>query len=234
MMATNKDDGPLRLAGEAFTEEKSWKRNREMMTSLPYLDSLNEEERRKVTALIEEELQQSSKKPEDYLAELPELPGSRLENDALMQAELGRIDRGEALEALDLERYNLETPSGAKGKEMNAWKAALENAYAQREHQRNRLVNLELMLKYAAQSHRAHNEALSSHIARVKQNLSKVEANIKEVNSERKLQQTAAGRELQDLELQYFSLVQKNKELELACRQLEENLGTNTADGITA
>lgn len=221
-------DRPLALTGEAYSEEKSWKKHRELITSLPYLDTLGDEEKAIVRGLIEEELKNSDKKPEDYLSELPDLPQSRLESDALLQAELARVGRGEELEALDLTRYNLEAPSGSQKNDLEAWRKALDNAYSQREHQYTRLLNLELMLKYAAQAYRASNEELSEHVDRLQKTLDEIRSTIEQTNAERKLQQVAAGRELNDLQNEYWALLQKNKELDLACRLGDAELEQHT------
>jgi pre-mRNA-splicing factor SPF27 len=49
---------------------------------------------------------------------------------------------------LDTSRYRLDTPEGTKRHDFGAWKASVDNAYSQLEHQYLRITNLELMLKY--------------------------------------------------------------------------------------
>jgi pre-mRNA-splicing factor SPF27 len=44
------------------------------------------------------------------------------------------------------------------------------------------------------------------------------------VNRERKLQQTAAGKELRQLEDQYYGAVRKNIEISLACSKVQEEV----------
>jgi len=50
--------------------------------------------------------------------------------------------------ALDTSRYRLEPPPASKKHDLGAWKACVDNAHSQLEHQYLRIVNLELMLKY--------------------------------------------------------------------------------------
>lgn len=47
---------PLVLANEAFGEQKSWRRNQELIDALPYIDSLEPAEKQAVMAVIEEEV----------------------------------------------------------------------------------------------------------------------------------------------------------------------------------
>lgn len=191
----------------------------------------------------------SEKKPSDYLVELPPVPPSRLEvrlpalpsfrrslasslmspiarflspqGDELLEAELRRAAAGTPLAALDLQRYNLNPPPASQRGDPAAWQAALDNAHAQLEHQRNRLLNLELLLKFGPNSWRAHNEALASHVMRVQGQAAEAAAAVEDLNRERKLQQTAAGRELRALEAEYLSLVAKNVELQGAVERAE-------------
>ena len=47
---------------------------------------------------------------------------------------------------------------------------------------------------------------------------------IDQINRERKLQQTLVGQELADLESEWRALVAKNREIELACGELESEI----------
>ena len=57
--------------------------------------------------------------------------------------------------------------------------------------------------------------------AQLQGQVAETRARIEELNRERKLQQTAAGRELGALERELMSILVKNSELEAACRELE-------------
>jgi pre-mRNA-splicing factor SPF27 len=56
---------------------------------------------------------------------------------------------------LDVTRYQLAAPGPDKAHDPAAWRAAVDNAQAQLEHQHNRVQNLELMLKYGPNTWRA-------------------------------------------------------------------------------
>lgn len=159
--------------------------------------------------------------PSDYLDELPPMPPSQLHDSELVRLELERVARGEALAAMDLERYNLNPPGSSQSSDPAAWQAALDNAHAQLEHQLNRLLNLELLVKYGPVTWRAHNEAVASYVSRLEGEVAAARGAIDELNRERKLQQTAAGRELATLQEEYLTLVAKNAELEAVCCRIE-------------
>ena len=139
----------------------------------------------------------------------------------MLDSEFQRVAGGTPLAALDLQRYNLNPPPPAQRGDPAAWQIALDNAHAQLEHQRNRLLNLELLLKFGPTTWRAHNEALASHVGRLQDEVADTRGAIDQLNRERKLQQMAAGKELRQLESEYLSLVAKNSELEGACAKVE-------------
>ncbi|KAL4428227.1 hypothetical protein ABPG75_002316 [Micractinium tetrahymenae] len=215
---------PLALADVAHGEQKGWRRHTQLVDALPYVDGLSPAEKAAVDKLIEEEMRSSSKKPSDYLSELPPLPEPRYKGDELLEKEMARVAAGEAMQAMDTVRYNLDPPPPSRRNDFNAWRAALDNAYAQLEHQYNRLLNLELLLKFGPDSWRMHNEALSSFVTRLQASLdqlAQVRRQVDDLNRERKLQQHAAGAELGALEAEYLGLVHKNAEIDAACRGLE-------------
>ncbi|KAH7622113.1 putative Pre-mRNA-splicing factor SPF27-like protein [Nannochloris sp. 'desiccata'] len=222
---------PLALASEAFVEQKGWRRKEELVDSLPYIDGLEAGEKEAVMRLVEEEARNSDKKPADYLSELPAMPPSRIEKNELLQSELQRVSTGTPLSALDLQRYNLNPPPSSQRGDPAAWQTALDNAHAQLEHQRNRLLNLELLLKFGPITWRAHNESLAAHVANLQSELETTRGAIDQLNRERKLQQTSAGRELRALESEYVALIAKNIELEAACKKVESEA---TAAGANA
>ena len=111
----------------------------------------------------------------------------------MLESERKRVEAGQELAGMDTTRYNLDPPPPSKRNDVSAWRAAVDNAYAQLEHQYNRLLNLELLLKYGPAAWRAHNEALGSHATRLGAALEATRRDVEATNRERKLQQTAAG-----------------------------------------
>ncbi len=61
---------------------------------------------------------------------------------------------------IDVARYRLDPPSLTQRNDVDVWQSVLDNARSQLEHQGNRLLNLELLIKYGPNAWRANNEAL--------------------------------------------------------------------------
>lgn len=53
---------------------------------------------------------------------------------------MARVAAGEGMQAMDTARYGLDPPPPTKRNDYASWRAALDNAYAQLEHQYNRCV----------------------------------------------------------------------------------------------
>lgn len=137
-----------------------------------------------------------------------------------MEAEVRRAAAGEAMASLDTTRYNLDPPPPARRNDLAAWRAALQNAHSQLEHQYNRLLNLELLLKFGPDAWRMQNEGLAGLAHRLQALLADTRQQIDGLNRERKLQQTAAGREIGQLEQEHLNLVAKVQEIAAACEGL--------------
>merc|ERR1711992_523324 len=88
-------------------------------------------------------------------------------------------------------------------------------------HQRTRILNLDMMLDYGAESWKQYNEVLQELLGRVQQQLAEVKKSIQEVNWARKNQQTMVGDRLKQLETNWVGLVSKNYEIEQALLNME-------------
>lgn len=215
---------PLALDSAPAGEAAGWRRNEDLIDALPYVDTLSDVEKTMVDRLIREEMKNSEKKVGDYLQELPPARKLKLEGHPVLESELARLRAGGSMEALDMTRILLEPPPLEKRNDYGAWKRALDNAHSQLEHQYNRLVNLELLKKYGATVWSVHNTVLEAHSNRLEQEAADVGQRIDQINRERKLQQTAVGQELADLQAEWRALVAKNRQIELACGELEAEI----------
>ena len=68
-------------------------------------------------------------------------PGCTLsgrQGDEVLETEYARVEAGEKMAGMDTRRYNLDPPPAAKRNDVGAWRAALDNAHSQLEHQYNR------------------------------------------------------------------------------------------------
>ena len=102
-----------------------------------------------------------------------------------------------------------------------AWNECVDNSLAQLEHQRTRIVNLELMQDYGSDAWKSYNETLQKLVNLLQDNLKDLKKDIQEVNWSRKNKQTQVGEKLKHLESQWVGLVSKNYEIEQAIVQLE-------------
>jgi hypothetical protein len=115
--------------------------------ALPYVDSeFNDPAMQAhVRALVQAEMQSFT--PPDYLAQLELKDHQREAGPAseLLQAEMRRVERGEVLKPV---LAAVEPPPKSLEHDLGAWQSSVRTAQAQLEHQRNRLLNLELLAKY--------------------------------------------------------------------------------------
>ena len=152
-----------------------------------------------------------------------------VQESPLLAAGFAALSSGRpAASALDLSRYKLEAPvlpAGASvAAQVSAWRAAVDNAQAQVEHQQNRAVNLELLKKFGASAWKAHNQQLTCVRASLSQSLDEAKAQVEQINRKRKSEQLAVGEDLTLLENGFYNLVWKNHEIQLACSQLEQQM----------
>ncbi|KAI8100737.1 hypothetical protein M9434_005128 [Picochlorum sp. BPE23] len=219
--------------------EKGWRRGQRLIDSLPYVDDVTEDEKNNIQRMIQEEMRGMGKSASDYLDETPQMPSIRSGDDGakmLYEQDVERVGRlieessrdGTIAvpfsDGVDLERYNLPRPQGDDENSVEAWEVALDNARAQLEHQKTRIVNLQLLLKHGPTSWRAHNEVLSTMAGQIDEKLQILQGDITHINKERKIEQLTVGSELESLKNTYFHLVEKNMQLNAACSELENRI----------
>jgi pre-mRNA-splicing factor SPF27 len=83
---------PLALpsAGYAGATGPSWRSGEELIDALPYIDPLAPDVKRQVESLIEEEMRRSTKRPADYLKDLPAMPAMKFEGHPMLAEEYER------------------------------------------------------------------------------------------------------------------------------------------------
>jgi pre-mRNA-splicing factor SPF27 len=219
----------LAIETAAYGQSSGWRKGEDLIDALPYIDTLPPELKQQVDALIEEELKKSTKKPADYLREMPPMPTTAFEGHPMLANEFERVKSKAPMAPLDMTRYRLEAPVASKRHDFGAWKASVDNAHSQLEHQYLRITNLELMLKYGDKNWRAQGQLVDSLVKQYETELAETKKQITAVNLERKLQQTAAGNELRKAETEYQELVLKNIEIEMACDRLEKEISEKVA-----
>lgn len=213
----------LALADTAFDEATGWRKGQHLIDALPYIDTPTPELRKQVDELIAEEMKRSTKRPQDYLKELP-TAGPIFPNNPMLAAEYDRVKQQLPMPPLDAVRFRLEPPPLSRRNDYNAWRSTVDNAHAQLEHQYLRIVNLEIMLKYGANNWRAQNQLTEVTNKQLEAELQQLKSSSEQINKERKLQQMDVGQKLADLEHQWMELLYKNIAIEKACSQLERQV----------
>ena len=170
-------------------------------------------------AMVEDETRRY-RPTKNYLDHLPPLNLNSFETD-LMKTEFERLSNRQAMDILSMKRYELPTPPPGKMTDVQAWSECVDNSEAQLEHQRTRIMNLDLMLDYGGESWKVYNEVLQDMLNKTQSQLADVKKNIQEINWSRKNQQTQVGERLKQLEGNWVGLVSKNYEIEQAVINME-------------
>ena len=80
----------LALDYTAHGQAAGWRRGEDLIDALPYIDPLTPEMKKQVDQMIEEELKKGTKKPSDYLRELPPIPPPTFGGHQLLVSEYER------------------------------------------------------------------------------------------------------------------------------------------------
>ncbi|KAG6869188.1 hypothetical protein C0993_012287 [Termitomyces sp. T159_Od127] len=185
----------------------------EIFDSLPYYD----DDLQKFPDLklkVEQELAREPKPPSTLHPRVP--PSLELfSKNPLLRAELERVESHQPFPALDSLRYQLPAPSSTPGSD-EEWKAALQNAHAQLEHQKIRLTNLTLLQNYGPNAWRIHNYLLEAAAKQAEKALEDLKQLTIEVNRERKNEQDRLGKQLTALETRWTELISSVLQIEMA------------------
>ncbi|XP_024516903.1 pre-mRNA-splicing factor SPF27 homolog [Selaginella moellendorffii] len=198
-----------------------------VVDALPYVDHeyADPQLKREVERLIDEEMSRSSKRPVDFLQDLPPLPSSNLlQEGPLVAKALERLRAGRPPLALDLSRYGVQAPPVGKRNDLYEWNDYLRKAKVQLEYQTMRIENLELLLQYSGNTWRAHNQRLEAYFSKLQSIARAFSQQIESLNRDRKLNQQAAATVLTHLRSQWVEICQKNIDIDAACTELEAEI----------
>lgn len=163
------------------------------------------------------------KPSKNYLESLPPLNTAAFETE-LMKNEFQRLESGVRMETMNTKRYELPAPPTGKLGEIQAWQEAVDNSFAQLEHQSIRYLNLELLQKYGCEAWKIALEVLVGLSARAQKDLSELKKEIQEINWRRKSKQIETGEKLNRLNQQWAQLVSCNFEIELAIETILQQI----------
>jgi hypothetical protein len=83
----------LEYHGKGQTEGH-WRRGQNLIDALAYIDPLTPDVKQQIDKLVEEEMRRSSKRPADYLKELPPMPAVKFEGHPMLLQEYDRCRLG--------------------------------------------------------------------------------------------------------------------------------------------
>jgi pre-mRNA-splicing factor SPF27 len=130
---------------------------------------------------------------------------------------------------LDPSRYRLDPPPEDQRADPKAWLAALQNARAQLQHQQGRVLNLELLSRHGPAAWRAQAKSCHASARFLASEAGAAAEAVVQSNRRRKLQQLAAGKELQELEDDWGRALRGVAEVGAACAALEQEVGALAA-----
>uniref|UniRef100_A0A1I8JR25 DnaJ homolog subfamily C member 21 n=1 Tax=Macrostomum lignano TaxID=282301 RepID=A0A1I8JR25_9PLAT len=139
--------------------------------------------------MVEEEMRRY-RPTKNYLEHLPPLNLHQFETD-ILRAEFERLSSRQPPEHMSMKRYELPAPPTGRLTDVQSWRDSVDNSRAQLEHQSVRIENLQLLL-----AHRIRCLALSQRhsggawLLRLKRRLQATRKAVKEVNLQRKTEQS--------------------------------------------
>ncbi|OCH96641.1 breast carcinoma amplified sequence 2 [Obba rivulosa] len=189
--------------------------------SLPYYDN-DLEQHPILKEKVEKELAREAKQPQGLHPHVPPSP-KLFANNPLLEAELARVESRQPLPPLDTLRYQLPAPTSTPASE-EEWRAALNNARVQLEHQRLRHSNLALLQQYGPNAWRIHNYLVEGTAKNLEKALEDLQNMTTELNRDRKNFQTQIGAQLTSLETRWTELISSILQIEIANAALETEI----------
>ncbi|EIM92812.1 uncharacterized protein STEHIDRAFT_144095 [Stereum hirsutum FP-91666 SS1] len=189
--------------------------------SLPYFDKDRDENpvlAEQVAHVLAVETQQVSQEaPHPHMAPAFEI----FSNNPLLAAEMQRMERKEKLNVINADKNKLALVAPGPDATEEEWKAALDNAHVQVEHQRIRHNNLALLQQYGSNAWRIHNYLLEADTKQEEKLLEQAREQATHVNRDRRAIQDRIGAQLDTLDTRWQGLVSSVVNIETVNAALE-------------
>ena len=215
--------------------------------------------------------------PKDYLAFLP-YPKLSFSNSPLLQAgnntnnvnntiitnttitiEFNRLKEQKEMQKLEFTRYNIPAPPVALDKDVQAWRQCVNNVKSQQQHQRNKILNLNIMSgkdinikelnedmetddinddkntkneSILAPLYRDYNKSLENTELLLNNNIGTLKRKIDSITVQRKTIAESTEREYKRYAYKKTEAIQNLWRLDNACNNLEEQLQSNGINNI--
>ncbi|CAO1613846.1 unnamed protein product [Jaminaea pallidilutea] len=194
----------------------SWSLDLPLTDALPYFDDELDTKpglRSKVDREIQAEMAKGGASLADNDPRLPPRSLRAAQNGAISTDD----ESGAGVKnAIDVSRYQLLAPAHGMDASEEEWEAAVKNAASQLMHQEGRLLNLELLKRYGANSWRLHNYQQENALAQYCKAQEALAAKTTSLNRRRRQQQSEAGQHLTNLERKWTELISRGLQLEVA------------------
>ncbi|ETO59481.1 hypothetical protein F444_22154 [Phytophthora nicotianae P1976] len=196
--------------------------SRALIDSLGYVDTEynSPASQQQVQAQIRAEMATFSPPQDKYLAYLPSYTptfGGR----ARLQTEFKRVAANVPLDAIDMNRYQVKEPTGKHVQSLESWESAVKQLQVAVEHQRNRVVNLELQQGYGTKLAKVRAAVLDGINAQYERTLKESKAASDKINLTRQQDQSRNASKLQNYRSKYYELLSKNAAIKRACAEQE-------------
>ncbi|KAA1115397.1 hypothetical protein PGT21_035995 [Puccinia graminis f. sp. tritici] len=211
--------------------------------SLPYYDrdlDVIPNLRQRIEREIELELKSTPQPPSNtdqtptyhpFLSEFPDLLSSSTRPSRLADKSDPNYQSDGSKDSLDIERFNIPYPDDHTS--LKDWEDALSNAKSQLEHQRLRLINLDLIGKHGANHWKLSNFLVDQEISQLDKLVDHYKNEIDDVNRRRKAHQTDVGDRLTDLAQKWQNLVSTNISLEITNINLKLEMEALQQEAVT-
>ncbi|CAH0493664.1 unnamed protein product [Peronospora farinosa] len=205
--------------------------NRALIDSLGYIDTEynSASSQQQVQAQIRAEMATFSPPKDKYLAFLPPYSPS-FGGRTRLQIEFKRVSANVALNAIDINRYQVSEPTGKQAASLETWEQAVKQLQVAVEHQNNWMLNLELQQGYGTKLAKVRTAVMDGMNRQYDHMVQETKTASDKINLSRQQEQLRNMTKLHNYQSIYNELLVKNACIKRACvekeRQQQKKLKT--------